>query len=201
MCYSFYIIRKGLWSPNTWNLSLYSRSIGQGFQIHLPLSSDLLCCCPHMCGWTLVSRTKPVHAQPSPGFVYYFDHWKRHLDQHKGNFTWLTNPIKYTIKLRSSELKLGPSPCHLGWEMNRGQPFMVPRFGVCLHVNTLRPSFISALRYFKQRRPNDNNMDVYVPITHSAVFPSGLGLSKKKKRTKIFRYSGNPAYASSIPFP
>lgn len=80
MCYSFYIIRKGLWSPNTWNLSLYSRSIGQGFQIHLPLSSDLLCCCPHMCGWTLVSRTKPVHAQPSPGFVYYFDHWKRHLD-------------------------------------------------------------------------------------------------------------------------
>lgn len=61
---------------------------------------------------------------------------------------------------------------------------MVPRFGVCLHVNTLRPSFISVLRYFKQRRPNDNNMDVYVPITHSAVFPSGLGLFKKKRELK-----------------
>lgn len=197
MCYSFYIIRKGLWSPNAWNLSLYSRSIGQ---VYLSLSSDLLCCCPHVwldtcgqnkaCSRTTISRLCLLLWSLEEAL------WLSQRD-----FTWLTNPIKHTIKLQSSELKLGPSPCHLAWEMNRGQPFIFPHFEVCLHVNTLRPSFISVLTYFKQRRPNDNNMDVYVPITHSAAFPSWLGLSKKKKTTKIFRYSGNPSYASSIPFP
>lgn len=41
---------------------------------------------------------------------------------HKANFTWLTNRIKHTIKLRSSELKLGPNPYHLAWEIECNQP-------------------------------------------------------------------------------
>ena len=141
MVHNSFIFWKKLWPKNIWNLSLCSRSVGQGFLILFAISSQIpsaavqLCTAAHL--WA--GQRLCWNIAFSRFHLWVWPHEVEPWLYHKVDFTWLTNPIKHTIKLRSSELKLGPNPYHLAWQIECDHSHFLSL--VCLHINTLRIFF------------------------------------------------------------